>query len=280
VAALWLAIAVASPSRADATFECVDGNGRPQTKIVGGHDAPDGAWPWQVYLQIAGDYCAEQPKAGLCGGSLIHPQWVLTAAHCLVSANRLREPSQIEVVHGTNRRCSGGVRTQATKLFVHPDYSEKTWRGDVGLVRLDREIVADRTSLVTLQSEKLERAFGRPGTCAMATGFGLTDWRDPGSAATRLQQVDVPIVPLGKCEVFYMRELDGLVCAGYWSGTKDSCRGDSGGPLVVPGGPTGWTQVGVVSRGRRDCATGPSLTLYARVSQYLGWIQRTVSENR
>ena len=89
--------------------------------------------------------------------------------------------------------------------------------------------------------------------------------------------VDLPIIDNATCaEVYPGRTADGQVCAGYAQGTMDSCQGDSGGPLVVPGGPTGWTQIGVASFGR-DCAQPGAYGVYTRVSHYIDWILQQTS---
>ena len=72
------------------------------------------------------------------------------------------------------------------------------------------------------------------------------------------------------------RITDGQVCAGYRQGTMDSCQEDSGGPLVVSGGPTGWTQIGVVSWGA-GCAQPGAYGVYTRVSSYIDWILEQTS---
>ena len=82
----------------------------------------------------------------------------------------------------------------------------------------------------------------------------------------------LPVIDNAACaERYGGRITDGQVCAGYEQGTMDSCQGDSGGPLVVPGGPTGWTQLGVVSFGR-GCAQAGAYGVYTRVSHYIDWI--------
>ncbi len=64
---------------------------------------------------------------------------------------------------------------------------------------------------------------------------------------------------------------DGHVCAGYRRRISGSCQGDSGGPLVVPGGPSRWTQIGIVSWGV-GCAQAEAYGVYTRVSRYIDWI--------
>ena len=125
---------------------------------------------------------------------------------------------------------------------------------------------------------------GFPGACSAVTGWGSVDaWR-PGSGRSdaralpdRLRAVDLPIVDNETCADRYGgRITDGQVCAGYRQGTMDSCQGDSGGPLVVPGGPTGWTQIGVVSWGA-GCAQPGAYGVYTRVSSYIDWILEQTS---
>ena len=98
-------------------------------------------------------------------------------------------------------------------------------------------------------------------------------WCAGGRRVDRLRAVDLPIVNTTNCASVYPGATiaEGQVCAGYEQGTMDSCQGDSGGPLVVPGGPTGWTQIGIVSWGR-GCAQENAYGVYTRVSEYVDWI--------
>ena len=80
--------------------------------------------------------------------------------------------------------------------------------------------------------------------------------------------MDLPLVDTATCDrVYGGRITSGQVCVGYEQCTMDSCPGDCGGPLAVPGGPTGWTQIGVVSFGR-GCAQPNAYGVYTRVSSY------------
>lgn len=276
--------AAAVQAQGRSRFECVDPDKRTVSRIVGGSDAPRDMAPWQVSLQLDIDGRWRHT----CGGSLIHPSWVLTAAHCLFDGSgTLRPPAEVSVVHGTQSLSSGGERRLVERLVPHERYRGGGPAGqgnDIALIRLSSPFPASRAQTVQLQSRQLEANFGFPGACSVVTGWGSTEAWAPGrgrSDARRLpdhlRAVDLPIVDNATCaEIYPGRITSGQVCAGYAQGTMDSCQGDSGGPLVVPGGPTGWTQIGVVSFGR-GCAQPRAYGVYTRVSSYIDWILEQTS---
>ena len=265
-------------------FECLDPDKRAVSRIVGGTDAPREMAPWQVSLQLS----ARDGWRHICGGSLIHPSWVLTAAHCLFDGRgRLRGADSFSVLHGSQSLSSGGDRRRAERLIPHERYrggGPASQGNDIALIRLEAPLPVSRSEIVQLQSRQLEANFGFPGACSVVTGWGSVDAWEPGrdraearGLPDRLRAVDLPIIDNATCaEVYPGRIADGQVCAGYAQGTMDSCQGDSGGPLVVPGGPTGWTQIGVVSFGR-GCAQPGAYGVYTRVSHYIDWILQQTS---
>lgn len=98
-----------------------------------------------------------------------------------------------------------------------------------------------------------------------------------GLSPDALQQVVVPVVNSAKCMSMYGRGqivAETMLCAGYDQGMKDACQGDSGGPLVAMG-PNGYTLQGVVSFGN-GCARARAPGIYARVSNYIDWIQKEI----
>ena len=269
----------AAQAQEPARFECLDQAGRRVSRIVGGTDARPGSAPWQVSLQgERGDR-----RYHFCGGSLIAPSWVLTAAHCVEEDGEVLDPDDLFVVHGTREVFSDGERRAVARIALHPEYRPSGQRGqrnDIALLRMAEPFSAPRSQMVQLQSPQLDRAFGFPGSCAVVTGWGRLDVTDPGRARSerrsypdRLQAVDLPIVDNATCaEVYSTSQITaGEVCAGYEQRSASTCFGDSGGPLVVPGGPTGWTQIGVVSRGR-GCGQPRAYSIFTRVSHYVDWI--------
>ena len=270
VAAALLAGAVPG-AHAQARFECLDPSQRTVSRIVGGVDAGPGVAPWQVSLQGA------RGDSHFCGGSLIAPSWVLTAAHCVMEDGAAMRPRDVSVVHGTRELWSGGERRAAAEIVVHERYRPRRQTDDIALIRVAEPFSAARSQMVQLQSRRLERALAFPGACAMVTGWGRLAGRSPAPLRPRgrawpdwLQAVDLPIVGDAACARVFGRLPPGDMCAGYERGGASACFGDSGGPLVVPGGPTGWSQVGVVSRG--GCAEPATYGIYTRVSYYLDWI--------
>ena len=244
-------------------FRCLNvPEDRQVARIVGGYDAASETAPWQVSLQ-------RRNGEHFCGGSLLTPSWVLTAAHCVPGTR----PEDVVVMHGSHSLSAGGSKRGVSRIIVHENYRNVEAGDDIALVEVDRPFPGAAT--LQPQGPQLNRVFGPPGACAMVTGWG--NMRGRSSYPDWLQAVNVPVVDQAECDRAYPGRIsEKQVCAGYAQGTQDSCDGDSGGPLVVPGGVTGWTQLGIVSWGE-GCARPNSYGVYTRVSHYIDWIQSNTS---
>lgn len=275
--ALVLLIGVAGAPTASAAPDNVDALGK--SRIIGGKAVSNDAYPFMASLQFSG--------TSFCGASLVAPQVLMTAAHC-VTAGDILTGLPVPDVSGVSAVVGRTVLSDKTQgvdallldpqgqdsVAVHPRYLKGDPAYDIAFVYLENPV----TGIVPVKlPTKGTDALLRPGQNATVIGWGNTDTELP-NVPDRLRQVQVPILSQEECAISYESMFNSAVnfCAG--AKGKDSCQGDSGGPIFrqIPGRDTIY-QTGIVSYGA-GCGDQGGPGVYVSLSSANLW--DTMNESR
>lgn len=206
----------------DCDLAAVDGAaGQPLTpRIVGGREvSPPGKYSFMVSIQDSAGFT-------YCGGSLISPRHVMTAAHCVVDT----VAADVSIVLGRHDiTTSDGLVLGVSRIDVHPAFDMDTFGNDIAVLTL----IVDAPPLYTPVRLSDNTAFEAPGTSVLVIGWGATREGDRSSVSNVLLETGVSVVSNTQCYVAYPGTPPTLFCAGWPTGGKDACQGDSGGPLFL-----------------------------------------------
>ena len=269
--------------------------------IYAGTNATFSEFPWMVSIQTR-DGSGWQ---GSCGGTLVSPSWVLTAAHCVSSDAGVVDGDDLRVVVGkdkTHGAWADADRRSVQDPVIYPA-SDGTplwlkapmFRGDVALMKLSSPVYDVPKVQLSYGEMPAESALTAVGWGCMADFWPVSC--PSGSIPSRLQKLDhVRVKPDGECwpdtvdqpvataEICSKADRQGLTTGG-------PRKGDSGGPLLLRVGDR-WLQLGIFSHLPRACVSGcgffdsgsfsdgdPNYTGSTSIMRYRDWITSTISES-
>jgi len=251
--------------------------GSTESKVIDGHEAEVGRYPYMVSLM--------KHDFNFCGGTLVAPQWVIAAAHCIG-----RRATHIRIGHHNQTDIPDSAELIKVQYQVlHPCYNDITLENDVMIIKLWNASSFDSVKLDTGDYFNEEEDIGFPfdlplignilggifqtssdgdfvpeGTDVAAIGWGRTSFG--GNASDVLLEVDLQIISNDNCKdaiqtilpwylsffplSFIFRFVyDSMICAVAEEDEATVCNGDSGGPLIIKGsnGSQSDLQVGISS---------------------------------
>ncbi|MEW2619340.1 serine protease [Streptomyces sp. NPDC048106] len=249
-------LAATAAAAASALLASPTASAAPQP-VVGGTATTTAAYPFIMQITDASG-------SQFCGGSLVAPDKVVTAAHCMAGETT----GSVRVVGGrTKLNGTDGTVSRVSRIWVNPGFSDATNGDDVAVLTLSTAMPYKPVSYVSSSQTGVYAA----GTTARILGWGTTS--ENGSSADQLRTATVPVVSDAGCRSSYGSDYvqSDMVCAGLSSGGVDTCQGDSGGPLLIGG-----VLAGITSWGE-GCAEAGYPGVYTRLTTFADQVTAQVN---
>jgi len=258
---------IPSSSRSFTTSPPVkDDCGLPSTRgrVIGGIDSVRGQWPWQAAIYIDNVF--------QCGGTLIKPNWVVTAAHCI----SLSDVASYKVVLGDNDRSVVSFKEKhffVDRIVEHPQFDNMA--NDIALIKLSVPVrLNSYIKTICLPKEDEEVPIGSK---CFTTGWGVLD---QDLYSMKLKYGNLKVISNKDCNENnskYNTISKGMVCATNSNEITTTCHGDSGGPLACQNMNGRWYLHGTTTWGSPTCNAKDAYSVFTRITEYSKWINNIIN---
>ncbi|KAK7072917.1 Transmembrane protease serine 13 [Halocaridina rubra] len=228
-------------------------------RIIGGTESEAKQWPWMVSLRLFWGL-------HFCGGFLVTPSHVVTAAHCVALLKE--EKALLRVYAGTQGKdANTTVVSQIRTIIIHPKFRRKSaFDSDIAILVLREPLEFDDSiSAICLPLRE-----PRMKQNVVAIGYGKTSEKAKFFSPV-LRHVNIEVLDPTQCGTYEELVEGTMICAGILQGGKDACSGDSGGPLMSEDEDGIWEAIGIISFGE-GCGRPNKPGVYTNIVRYVPWI--------
>ncbi|XP_016529116.1 acrosin [Poecilia formosa] len=244
------------------------------SRIIGGRDAPEGAWPWQASIQFLGTH--------FCGGTIISSKWIVSAAHCY--HNYIWHSSFLTVLVGITMLSKPGPQSQrrgVKNVIIHENYDFNSSNNDVALLMLKSPLVFTNYIQPCCVPMSMNHQVALNLSNCFITGWGSINYK--GGAVDMLQEAELELIETFRCNQRHWYNgliTENMLCAGMLSGGVDTCQGDSGSPLQCYSEKDDrYYLIGVTSFGE-SCGHPHRPGVYSKTSAFGKWLAENQLKDR
>lgn len=259
----WLVITSVLLVRGESSSNIFSQSNTQSLRVVGGTNAEKHIAPWVISLQFG---------THLCGGAILAPEWILTAAHCV--SNKRKVLTVAAGRHDLRANVLTEQRRMVWKTFIHPEYTRPIGPNDIALIQLQYPLqFTSSVNRIKLPSSGNDDENGS----AILYGWGSISRNKYPLMPSILQTMTAPIMHTDVCrkKMQFGSISEKQLCTGATNERLSACLGDSGSALTKGDGSSAII-IGIVSWGFEPCGASDAATVYTRVSVFTSWIIETV----